>query len=217
MSKFWDTALLEPLTEVGTRIVHFLPNLLAAFVILGIGWPLAWGLGRGVERGLRILGVDHLADRIGLNAVLTRGGLKPDPCHLAGRMLYWGLLVVTVIASLNALDVAPINQFATTFLGYIPHLITAGVILVAGVFLTEQFCGPRDVDRGRQRLFPSRHNCGHSCPMGRPLGGSRHGAGATWDRQEHRRGGFWNHAGWRCVGRRDRLRAGRQGFVQRLP
>ena len=136
MREFWDTALLEPLTEVGTRIVHFLPNLLAAFIILGIGWPLAWGLGRGAERGLRILGMDHLADRIGLNAALTRGGLKPDPCHLAGRMLYGGLLVVTVIASLNALDVAPINQFATTFLGYIPHLITAGGILVAGVFLS---------------------------------------------------------------------------------
>jgi hypothetical protein len=136
MSKFWDTTLLEPLTEVGTRIVNFLPNLLASLVILGIGWSLAWGLGRGVERGLRIVGVDHLADRIGLNAALTRGGLKPDPCHLAGRMLYWGLLVVTVIASLNALDVEPINHFAATFLGYIPHLITAGVILVAGVFLS---------------------------------------------------------------------------------
>ena len=136
MREFWDTALLEQLTIIGTRIVHFLPNVLAAVIILGVGWPLAWLLGRGVERLLRILGVDHLAGRIGLRAVLTRGGLKPDPCHLTGRMLYWGLLVVIVIASLNALDVAPINQFATTFLGYIPHLITAGVILVAGMFLS---------------------------------------------------------------------------------
>lgn len=136
MENLLDTALLEPLAKLGTRLVHFLPNVLAAFVILGVGWPIAWGLGRGVERGLRVLGADHLADRLGINAALTRGGLKPDPCHLAGRMLYWGLLVVTLIASLNALDLAPVNQFAATFLGYIPHLITAGVILVAGVVLS---------------------------------------------------------------------------------
>ncbi len=136
MKEFWDSALLEPLATVGTRIVQFLPNLLAAFVILAVGWPLAWALGRGVERGLRMLGVDHLADRIGLNAVLTRGGLKPDPCHFIGRTLYWGLLVLTIIASLGALDVTPINQFAASLLSYIPHLITAGMILIAGLFLS---------------------------------------------------------------------------------
>lgn len=136
MKEFLETALLEPLAAVGTRVVQFLPNLVAAVVILAVGWPLAWALGRGVERMLRILGVDHLADRIGLNAALTRGGLKPDPCHLAGRALYWGLLVLTVIAALGALDLAPVNQLATKFLGYIPHLLTAAVILIGGMFLS---------------------------------------------------------------------------------
>jgi hypothetical protein len=67
---------------------------------------------------------------------MTRAGLKPDPCHLAGRALYWGLLVFTIIAALSALDVAPVNQFATTFLGYLPHALTASVILIAGMFLS---------------------------------------------------------------------------------
>jgi hypothetical protein len=136
MKEFLGTALLEPLATVGTRIVQFLPNLVAAFFILAVGWALAWGLGRGVERTLRLLSVDRLADRIGLNAALTRGGLKPDPCHLAGRMVYWGLLALTTIAALGALDLAPINQLAIQFLGYIPHLMTAVVILTGGIFLS---------------------------------------------------------------------------------
>jgi len=136
MNASLDTAMLEPLETVATRILHFLPNLVGGLIILAIGWPLAWALGRGVERGLRLLGVEHLADRLGINAALSRVGLKPDPCHLAGRALHWVLMLLTVIASLGALDLTPINQLATKFLVYIPHLLTALVILVTGMFLS---------------------------------------------------------------------------------
>src|SRR5713101_3249552 len=136
MKEFWDTALLEQLTIIGTRIVHFLPNLLAAVIIFAIGWLLAWALGRGVERFLRMLGVDHLAEQLGINAFLTRGGLKPDPSYFTGRMLHWGLLVLTAVASLGALNVALINQLAASFLLYIPHLVTATVIAAIGMFLS---------------------------------------------------------------------------------
>ena len=136
MREFWDKTLLEPLATIGTRIMHFLPNLFAAVLILGVGWLLARLLGHGVERLLRMLGVDHFADQLGINAVLTRIGLKPVPSHLAGRMLYWGLVVLTAVASLGALDVAAINQLATSFLNYLPHVLTASVILLAGMFLS---------------------------------------------------------------------------------
>lgn len=136
MKEFWDTVLPEQLTIMGTRIVHFLPNLLAAVVILGIGWPLAWALGRGVERLLRMVDVDHFAEQLGVNAFLTRGGLKPDPSYLAGRMLYGGLLVLTAVASFGALDIALFNQLATSFLLYIPHLVTATIIVALGIFLS---------------------------------------------------------------------------------
>jgi len=136
MREFVNTTLLEPLTTIGTRILHFLPNLFAAVIILGVGWLLARLLGRGVERLLKMLGIDHLADQLGISAVLTRTGLKPLPSHLAGRMLYWGLVVLTAIAALGALDVKAINQLATSFLNYLPHVLTAAVILIAGMLLS---------------------------------------------------------------------------------
>src|SRR5207247_10317630 len=101
MREFVNTTLLEPLTTIGTRILHFLPNLFAAVIILGVGWLLARLLGRGVERLLRMLGVDHLADQLGISAVLTRTGLRPPPSHLACRMRYRWLVVLTPIAALR--------------------------------------------------------------------------------------------------------------------
>ena len=135
MGESWYTILLEQVTIIVTRILHFLPNLLAAVIIFGVGWPLAWALGRGVERLLRMLGVDRLAEQLGVNASLTRGGLKAAPSYLAGRVLYWGLLILTAVASFGALDVAVINQLAAGFLLYIPHLVTATVIVAVGMFL----------------------------------------------------------------------------------
>jgi len=41
-----------------------------------------------------------------------------------------------VIAGLGALNLQPFNQFAHSFLAYIPHLLTATVILVGGFLLS---------------------------------------------------------------------------------
>jgi mechanosensitive ion channel-like protein len=136
MRDFWNKTLLEPLETIGTRIMHFLPNLFAAIMILGVGLLLARLLGYGAERLLRMLGVDHLADQLGVNTVLTRTGLKPVLSHLVGRLLYWGLVILTAIASLSALDVAAINRLATSFLNYLPHVLSAAVILLVGMFLS---------------------------------------------------------------------------------
>jgi hypothetical protein len=136
MKEVLDTALLGPLITMGTRILHFLPNLLGAIVILAIGWPVAWAIGRGVERGMAGVGIEHLAQRFGINDVIARFGVTPDLCRFTGRMLYWGLLALVLIASLGALDVTPLNQFAATLLGYVPHLMIAALILIAGMFLS---------------------------------------------------------------------------------
>src|SRR5207244_5796401 len=46
------------------------------------------------------------------------------------------LLVVAAVAALSALDLEPIKDFAHSFLAYIPHLLMATLILVAGFLLS---------------------------------------------------------------------------------
>jgi hypothetical protein len=85
-----------------------------------------------IERLLRVVGLDHLSNRLGTTAALLRAGIKTDPSRLIGRTLYWTVLLFASIAGLSALNLAPINQFAQSTLAYVPHLVTAGVILLAG-------------------------------------------------------------------------------------
>ncbi len=136
MKEFWQTALLGPLQALGKQVLAVLPNVLAMTIILAAGLVVAWAMGHLGERLLRMIGLDHLCNRLGVNAALARGGVKTDPSRLAGRAAYWMVLLFAAMAGLGALNLKPINQFAQSFLAYVPHLFTAGLILVGGYLLS---------------------------------------------------------------------------------
>jgi hypothetical protein len=136
MSDFWEKALLAPLAMLGGKLLALLPNVLAMAIILTAGFIVAWATSVVVEHLLRVVGLDHLSNRLGVSTALSRGGVKADVSHLVGRAAYWTVLLFAAIAALAALDLHPINLFAQSFLAYIPHLLTASVILIAGYLLS---------------------------------------------------------------------------------
>jgi hypothetical protein len=136
MDNFVETALLGPLQELARQVLAVLPSVLAMVIIISVGLFVAWGVGHSVERLLRVLKLDQLGNSLGVNAALARGGVKADPSRLVGRAAYWIVLIFAFVAGLGALNLQPINQFAQSFLGYIPHLMTASIILAAGYLLS---------------------------------------------------------------------------------
>jgi Conserved TM helix len=136
MNDFINQALLKPLELLGHHVLTVLPNVLAMGIILLGGFFIARAFGFFVERLFRVIGFDHLCDRLGMNAALLRGGVKTDPSRIVGRGLYWTVIVLASIAALGALNLTPINQFAQSLLAYIPHLVTAAVIILAGYVLS---------------------------------------------------------------------------------
>lgn len=136
MNDFINQALLGPLELLGRQVLGELPYVLAMGIILIGGFFTAWVFGFSAERLFRVIGFDHLCDRLGVNAALLRGGVKTDPSRLIGRGIYWTVIVLASIAALGALNLTPINQFAQSLLAYVPHLVTAAVIILAGYFLS---------------------------------------------------------------------------------
>jgi mechanosensitive ion channel-like protein len=132
MHELIEQALLAPLQLLGQHMLAVLPNVFAMGVLILGGLLAAWLSGLLFERFLRVIGLDRLSSRLGTTAVLLRAGIKTDPSRLIGQMLYWSVALFSFIAGLSALNLAPINQFAQSMLAYVPHLITAGVILLAG-------------------------------------------------------------------------------------
>ena len=122
--------ITQPLNQIIAEIAAFLPNLIAAIVIVVVGYLLA-RIARGVVTQLaRGLGADRLARRVGLGLSLSQ---------LLGVLVYALILIPAIIAALNALDIeaisGPATQMLETFLNAIPGLFGAALLLIIAYFV----------------------------------------------------------------------------------
>jgi len=121
--------LLAPVEQLVTEVLLFVPNLLAAGVILVVGWFCARIIQRIVVNLAAGIGVDRLGNRIGLSAVLGPLGLS----GLLGLVVYILVLVPIIIAALNALQIpavtVPASAMLTAFLNAIPTIFAAALLI----------------------------------------------------------------------------------------
>jgi mechanosensitive ion channel-like protein len=136
MQEFWEKGLLHPLSVLAEQVLVVLPNVLAMSIIFVAGLLVAWTASQTLERLLRVVGLDRLSDRLGVTSALLRGGVKTDPSRLVGQAAYWIVMIFATVAALGALNLQPINDVAKSFLAYVPHLVTAALILIAGWLLS---------------------------------------------------------------------------------
>ncbi|MDH5739006.1 MAG: hypothetical protein OEY77_01630 [Nitrospira sp.] len=131
MISSWEQTFLGPVAALSEYVLSLLPHLLSMIIILLAGLGLAWGIGHLIERLLRVIGLD----RIGIAATLMKGGIKANPSSLIDRLTYWLIVLFAVTAALGTLNVTPINEAARSLLSYLPHVITAAAIGIAGYLI----------------------------------------------------------------------------------
>jgi len=121
--------ILLPIQAMLTRLLAFLPNLLAAVVILIVGLFVARILQRIVASALHAFGADALSDRLGLAKYLG----KPNLSGLIGYVVYIIVFIPVVIAALNATGLtylaAPLSDMLMQVLAAIPKIFVAIVVL----------------------------------------------------------------------------------------
>src|SRR5262245_30034700 len=118
MNELIEQAVLAPLELLAQHLLTVLPNIFAMGVLILGGLLTAWLSSMLLERFLRVIGLDHLSNRLGTTTALLRAGIKTDPTRLIGQTLYWSIALFSLIAGLSALNLKPINQFAQSMLTY---------------------------------------------------------------------------------------------------
>ncbi len=127
--------LLSPVQAMMNRLLTFLPNVLAAGVILAAGWLIARIVQRIVTNLLAAVGADKLGDKIGLGTALGTRKLS----GLCGLVVYVFILFNVLLSSLNALALEAITRPASNMLGQvldaIPRMFAAGVLLALAFYV----------------------------------------------------------------------------------
>lgn len=120
---------LQPVQNLLDQILSALPRILTAILIGVIGWFIARIVRIIVTNFLAAVGTDQVGRRIGLTQ--ATGGMSLSA--LLGTSVYVLVLIPTIIAALNALQIAAISAPAILMLEQIlsalPKIFTAALIL----------------------------------------------------------------------------------------
>jgi len=127
------------LSRLRFQVTTYLPPLLVGLIILAGAYTIAvlarWTLNR-IFKGIA---ADRFLHRSGLAFMLDRTG-RLRARRLVSEGAYWFILIAGFLTGLSAFDTELTTQMTQSFVFLIPKLVVAGLILLAGVWLS-QFLG----------------------------------------------------------------------------
>jgi len=88
-----------------------------------------------VIKVLKTIKLDTLSERIELQSLLKKGGIKYDLSELIGVVCYWLVLLVTFVVAINAIGLTVAASLLDRVVMYIPNIIVAIFILILGMFV----------------------------------------------------------------------------------
>lgn len=123
------------LTSFWTQLAGFVPQLLAALVLLFVGWILANLARTGVVKLLDLLRFDSLAEKTGIEAFLKQGHLDISLSRIIANLVYWVIIFIVIVTVANSLGLHMVAELFNKVVLYIPNLIVAILVLVFGILV----------------------------------------------------------------------------------
>jgi small-conductance mechanosensitive channel len=123
------------LDRAGNSLGDFLPQLAGAFVLVVVGLLVARLVGRLVRRGLLAVGLDEFATRWRITDTLVQARLQPSLAGIIGAAVRITLSVIAAFAALTLLGLQLLSQSLNEAVLFLPNLLAALALLLAGVVL----------------------------------------------------------------------------------
>jgi len=122
-------------TSFWTQLAAFVPQLLAALILLFIGWLIANVVRTGVSKLLDLLKFDMLAEKTGIEAFLKQGNINMSLSTMIGKLAYWVVVLVVIVMVSNSLGLHMVAELFNRVVFYIPNIIVAILVLVFGILM----------------------------------------------------------------------------------
>ncbi|TAK60484.1 MAG: hypothetical protein EPO24_06670 [Bacteroidetes bacterium] len=129
--------ILESLKLFYKNFGIFLVRLLAGFLLLIIGWVIADSIRKIALKIFKLLRIDNIAEKVGIEDFLLLGGVQYTTVTLLARTVYWFIMVSVILATLNVLGLQSTTDIFNKLVFYIPTFIAAMLILIFGIFLAK--------------------------------------------------------------------------------
>ena len=127
--------VVTPVKGMLAQVGVYVSSLAAVVLVLLVGWIVANVVKNLVNRILDVLQVDTYAERVGVDKIFAKGGIKYSVSELNGVLSYWVVILISLVIAVGV-----VNQngqaagLLNTIVLYIPRVISAVFILIVGLF-----------------------------------------------------------------------------------
>lgn len=127
--------VVTPVKGMLAQVGVYVSSLAAVVLVLLVGWIVANIIKNLVNRVLDVLQVDTYAERVGVDKIFAKGGIKYSVSELIGVLSYWVVILISLVIAVGV-----VNQngqaagLLNTIVLYIPRVISAVFILIVGLF-----------------------------------------------------------------------------------
>jgi hypothetical protein len=129
----WLDGLTEAVTTSLAQIIAYLPTVILASLLLGLGYVLAKVVSVVVTRLLQLVGFDRLLSRTAVQTLLERSGTKQKISEILGMIGFWIIFLVFLIKASDTLSLTMVSDALTSIAYYIPKIGIAVLVLILGL------------------------------------------------------------------------------------
>ena len=123
--------ILNPLLTLWSGFINTLPGIVAAIIILIIGYFVALGLGSLVRIILEKAGLNNYMEKHKMSSLV--GHIKIS--NLFGEIIKWYVFIIFIQAAVDLLHLGSLSSVLTNFVLWLPNVIVAAVVIIFGVGL----------------------------------------------------------------------------------
>lgn len=128
-------AFFVALSNVLSSIVVYIPNLIAAILIILVGALIGKWLRWGTIKILESIRLSASIKNSIIDKFLHKAEITATIEQVIGNIVRWLIFLVFFIAATNLLGLTTVSAFLSSILGYIPNVISAVLILIVGVLV----------------------------------------------------------------------------------
>ncbi|MBK8347504.1 MAG: mechanosensitive ion channel family protein [Saprospiraceae bacterium] len=136
-SLMFSQDIQKALSDMVMGMLSSIPKFITAAIILLLGLIISNIIKKVATTSLVKLKVDVLGEKLNKIDILAQNNITLKLSTIAGKMIYYMLMLIFVMAAVGVLDMPVLAELIQDFIKFVPNLIAAFVILVAGLLLSD--------------------------------------------------------------------------------
>lgn len=121
-------SISSPIYSLVNAFIAFIPSVVASVVIIIVGFFIANIVKELLVPVLKAIKVDALQEKVGIKTGDTTFSV------IIAKIVYAMIVIIVVTAAIARLNIPVVTSVGMTIINYLPEVIMALVILVAGIF-----------------------------------------------------------------------------------